>query len=51
MGRTNHIFVDFKNIHEVELDLIAGREAVVHLVLGERHKNLPLEIVKRLISM
>jgi hypothetical protein len=46
--RTNHIFVDYENVHEVDLDLVVGREVIVHLVLGERHKTLPLEMVKQL---
>jgi hypothetical protein len=50
MSHTNHIFVDYENVHEVDLDLVAGKAVVVHLVLGERHKNLPLEIVKRLLK-
>jgi hypothetical protein len=50
MNRTQHIFVDFENVHEVDLDLIADKQAVVHLVLGERHKTLPLEMVERLMK-
>ena len=49
MTRTNHIFVDYENIQEVDLDLVNGKQAVVHLVIGEQHKKLPLEIVKRLV--
>ena len=50
MSRTQHIFVDYENIHEVDLDLVAGKEVIVHLVLGERNNNLPLEMVKRLVK-
>lgn len=49
MNRTNYIFVDFENIQEVDLDLIANKPVVVILVLGERHKNLPVEMVKQFL--
>ena len=49
MNRTNYIFVDFENIHEVDLDLIADKPVVVILVLGERNKNLPVELVEKLL--
>ena len=48
--RTHYIFVDYENIHEVELDLIADRPAKVILVLGERHKKLPVDLVKKLLK-
>jgi hypothetical protein len=50
MNRTNYIFVDFENIHEVDLDLVADKSIVVILVLGERHKRLPVELVKKLLK-
>ena len=50
MNRTNYIFVDFENIHAVDLDLIADKPVVVILVLGERNKNLPVELVTKLLK-
>ena len=50
MNRTNYIFVDYENIREVDLDLIADKPVEVILVLGQRHKDLPLELVKKLIK-
>jgi hypothetical protein len=50
MNRTNYIFVDFENIHEVDLDLIADKPVEVILVLGERNKNLPTELVEKLLQ-
>lgn len=32
--RTNHIFVDYENIQDIDLDLIAGKPVIVYLVLG-----------------
>lgn len=48
--RTNYIFVDYENIQELDLNLIAGKPVRVIFVLGERHKNLPLELVKQLLK-
>ena len=50
MNRTNYIFVDYENIREVDLDLIADKPVEVILVLGQRHKELPVELVKKLIK-
>jgi len=48
--RTNYIFVDFENVQEVDLDRIAGKPVRVTFVLGERHKNLPVTLVKLLLK-
>ena len=50
MNRTNYIFVDYENIHEVDLDLVADKPVVVILVLGERHKNLPVDLVEKFLK-
>jgi hypothetical protein len=50
MPRTNYIFVDFENVQETELDRIAQKPVIVVLVLGVRHKNLPVELVKSLLK-
>ena len=50
MNRFNYLFVDFENIHEVDLDLIADKPVKVILILGERHKKLPVEMVKKLLK-
>ena len=46
MNRINYIFVDFENVQETDLDRIANKPVKVRLVLGERHKSLPVKIVK-----
>ena len=46
MSRTNYIFVDFENVQETDLDRIANQPVKVRLVLGERHKSLPVKLVK-----
>ncbi len=50
MSRTNHVFVDYENVHDVDLDLVGGKQSIVHLVLGEKHTKLPLEMVERLVK-
>lgn len=50
MSRTNYIFVDFENVQETDLDRVANKPVKVTLVLGERHKHLPVELVKRLLK-
>lgn len=46
MSRTNYIFIDFENVQETDLDRIANKPVKVWLILGERHKSLPLKLVK-----
>ena len=46
MSRINYIFVDFENVQETDLDRIANKPVKVRLVLGERHKSLPVKLVK-----
>ena len=46
MGRTNYIFVDFENVQETDLNRIANKPVKVRLILGERHKSLPVTLVK-----
>jgi hypothetical protein len=48
MGRTNYIYIDFENVQETDLDRIANKPVKVRLVLGERHKSLPVKLVKQL---
>jgi hypothetical protein len=50
MSRTNYIFIDYENVQETELDRIDGKPVKVILVLGERHKNLPVALVKKLLK-
>lgn len=50
MSRTNYIFIDFENVQETDFDRIAGKPVKVILVLGERHKNLPVALVNKLLK-
>jgi hypothetical protein len=46
MSRLNYIFVDFENVQEQQLDRIANKPVKLSLILGERHRSLPLDFVK-----
>lgn len=46
--RSNYIYVDYENIHDVPLDGLAGKPVFVVLVIGERQKSLPLGLVKQI---
>jgi hypothetical protein len=46
MIRTNYIFVDFENVQENDLDRIAHKPVKGTLVLGRRHKNLAVKLMK-----
>src|SRR3954470_39479 len=48
MSRTNYIFVDYENVHEVDLDLLESKPVKVIIILGERHKSLPIKMVRQI---
>ncbi len=50
MSRTQYVFVDYENVQNVDLELVAGKAVVVELILGEQHTKLPLEMVERLLK-
>lgn len=46
----NHVFVDFENVHHVELSVIAEESVSFTLLLGARQKKLDAELVEMLLS-
>lgn len=46
--RTNYIFVDYENVQEVDLDLIAGKAVKVFLIVGQRQKTLPSLLARQI---
>ena len=48
--RMNYIFVDFENVHEIDLDRVDQKPVKVILVLGEQHKRLPVLLVRKLLQ-
>src|ERR1051325_3525275 len=48
MCRTNYLFVDFENVQPMDLERIESKPVQVALVLGEKHKMLPVAFVKQI---
>lgn len=46
--RTNYIFIDFENVQETDLDRIASKPVRVVIVLGQQHKRLAFDLVKKI---
>ncbi len=46
--RMNYIFVDYENVQDVDLDLIAGKPVKVFLVVGQRRKTLPSLLARQI---
>lgn len=45
MSRTNHIFVDFESVQEIDLDLIADKPVKVLLFLGKQQTRVPTDLM------
>ncbi len=46
--RMNYIFVDYENVQDVNLDLIAGKPVKVFLIVGHRRKTLPSLLARQI---
>ncbi len=46
---TNHIFVDFENVHEVDLSLIGQMSVHVTVLVGAKQTKLDAELVEKLV--
>ena len=47
-ARTNYIFVDYENVQNLNLDLIAGKPVMVLFIVGPRQKSLPAVLSKQI---
>jgi hypothetical protein len=45
---THHVFVDFENVPDIDLGLIAGQPAKVTLLIGKQQKKLGLPLVQQI---
>ncbi|MDG3064493.1 hypothetical protein ACFQ4M_00910 [Thauera mechernichensis] len=43
--RTNHVLIDFENVHVKSLDLLDGEHYRVIVFLGPKNTKLPVELV------
>lgn len=46
----NHIFIDFENVHKVDLSLIGEKYVDLTLLLGPNHKKLESELVEKMLQ-
>src|SRR3954468_21509405 len=44
----NRVFVDFENVHTVDLTLIGDKQAEVTLLIGEKQRRLELALVRQI---
>lgn len=44
MARTQYIFIDYENVSESDLTRVSGKAVRVFIILGVRHKNLPVSL-------
>lgn len=47
---TNHIFVDFENVHTVDLSVIGSKSVRFTLLLGAKQKKLDVALVEKLMK-
>ncbi len=45
MTKNNYIFVDFENVHDIDLALIEGRPVKVFLFIGEQQTKMSVELL------
>lgn len=46
----NHVFVDFENVHEINLSVIGNKAVTFTLLLGAKHSKLDVSLVERLME-
>lgn len=50
LSKTNFIFVDYENTQKVDTDKLKGNAVRIVLFVSESQKNVPIELVKRLLN-
>lgn len=45
MERKNYVFVDYENVQEIDLGLVAGRPVEVFILVGQSRKSVPTDLV------
>lgn len=46
----NHVFVDFENVHEIDLTVIGGKAVSFTLLIGSRQTKLDISLVEKLLE-
>lgn len=47
---TNHVFVDFENVQELDLSIIGEKDVIFTLLIGPTQKKLDADLVERLLG-
>src|SRR6266567_1781434 len=48
--RVNHVFVDFENVHEIDLAIIGSKAVSFTLLVGPRQTKLDVSLVEKLFE-
>ena len=48
--RVNHVFIDYENVHALDLDIIGNKAVNFTLLLGAKQKKLEVPIVEKLLA-
>lgn len=51
MTMENWVLVDYENVHNINLELVAGKPVHVLLFIGQQQKSVPTEILTMALSM
>jgi len=46
----NHVFVDFENVHEIDLSVIGNKAVSFTLLLGAKHSKLEVGLVEKMME-
>jgi hypothetical protein len=46
----NHVFVDFENVHEIDLEVVGRKSVQFTLLLGPRQTRLDVNLVEKLLA-
>ena len=46
----NHVFVDFENVHQIDLSIIGAKSVYFTLLIGARQKKVDAELVEKLME-
>lgn len=45
MERNSYVFVDYENVQDIDLNLVAGRPVEVFILVGQSRKSVPTDLV------
>jgi len=51
LTRQNWVLVDYENVQNIELDLVAGMPVHVILFIGQQQKSVPVALLTKVLAM